>query len=317
MTVKGIRLRLKWAMLSAVDLLGFPLNMKGREGEVQIVCFHGICADTDEYINGRFCKESSFRDILTALKEHVHIIGLDDFLANRLNPDKLNVLITFDDGYRNNLTLALPIIEELGCPITIFVTGRTDVPLWTDLLDLASAHPSESGNILNELFAVSGLKKAKELKAWIPLQPKEVVLEINRKLNDIPETLLHKNRVFWELLSDKELGLLQTRPLVSLANHGSNHLSFITLTDEQITQEIEEVRTRLNKIGSAYASVFAYPFGHHNQATIARLDALAIRQQYLAEYAVENAPHLLQRMAVNPFISTRNMLRIIQKGTFY
>lgn len=317
MTVKGIRLRLKWAMLSVVDLLGFPLNLNGREGEVQIVCFHGICADTDEYINGRFCKESAFRAVLTEIKQHFHLISLDDFLAHRLHPDKLNVLITFDDGYRNNLTLALPIIEELGCPITIFVTGRTDFPLWTDLLDLASAHPAESGNVLKELLETSGVTTAKELKAWIPLQPKEVVMEINRKLTNIPETLLQHNRVFWELLSDRELGLLQTRPLVSLANHGANHLSFVTLTDEQMAQEIDEVRARLNNIGSAYASVFAYPYGHHNEATIACLNALAIQQQHLAEYAVENAPHLLQRMAINPFISTRNMLRIIQKGTFY
>ncbi|MDH4471750.1 MAG: polysaccharide deacetylase family protein [Fluviicola sp.] len=316
MTVKGIRLRLKWALLSAVDLFGFPLKLKDRKGEVQIICFHGICADTDEYINGRFCKESAFREVLTEIKQHFHIVSLDDFLANRLHPDKLNVLITFDDGYRNNLTIAQPIIEELQIPITIFVTGRTDFPLWTDLFDIASANPSESGNILNELIAHSGVKTIKELKAWIPLQPKEVVLEINRKLNNLPETLLHKNRVFWELLSDHDLGLLQTRPLVSLANHGANHLSFVTLSDEEMTQEINEVRTRLSNIGSVYGSIFAYPYGHHTEKTIKHLSQIDMKQQHLAEYAVEDAPYLFQRMAINPFISSRNMLRIIHKGQF-
>ena len=113
MTVRGIRLRLKWTLLSVVDLLGFPLKLKGREGEVQIICFHGICADTDAFINGRFYHVSAFRNLLSEIQQHFHIISLDDFSANRLNPDKLNVLITFDDGYRNNLTLALPVIEEL------------------------------------------------------------------------------------------------------------------------------------------------------------------------------------------------------------
>ncbi|MBI3238991.1 MAG: polysaccharide deacetylase family protein [Flavobacteriia bacterium] len=316
MTVKGIRLRLKWALLSAVDLLGFPLKLEGREGEVQILCFHGVCADTDEFINGRFHKESEFRDLLTELKQRFHIISLDDFLANRLNPDKLNILLTFDDGYRNNLTLVLPIIEESGCPITIFVTGRTDLPLWTDLVDLAAAYPSESGTILNELLVISGLKTSKELKAWLPLQPTEVVLEVNRKLNELPELFLDNTRVFWELLSDNDLRLLQTRPLVSLANHGANHLSFVTLTEDQMAQEINEVQTRLNNIGSAYSSVFAYPYGHHDEVTIARLNELGIEQQFLSEWEEKEAPYLWKRLTLNPFISTRNMLRIIYKGEF-
>ena len=317
MTVKGIRLRLKWAMLSAVDLLGFPLNLKGREGEVQIVCFHGICADSDTYINGRFYQETAFRKLLLAIQQHFHIISLDDFRANRLNPDKLNVLITFDDGYRNNLTLALPIIEELQIPVTIFVTGRTDLPLWTDLFDIAMANPTESGTVIADVLALSPVKTAKELKAWIPLQPKERVLEINRQLNRIPDSLRAKTSVYWELLSDDDLRSMQQQRLIRLANHGANHLSFVTLTDEQMAQEIDEVRTRLNNIGSAYASVFAYPYGHHNANTIRYLKEIDLEQQHLAEYAVEQAPYLLQRMAVNPFISTRNMVRIIQKGTFY
>ncbi|MES2557659.1 MAG: polysaccharide deacetylase family protein [Bacteroidota bacterium] len=317
MTVKGISLRLKWALLSAVDLLGFPLKLNGRKGEVQIICFHGICADSDAFINGRFYHITAFRKLLSEIQQHFHIISLDDFSANRLNPDKLNVLITFDDGYGNNLTLALPIIEELQIQVTVFVTGRTDLPLWADLLDIATAYPSESETIINELLAFTQVKTAKELKAWIPLQPKEMVMEINRKLNELPGTLLDKTRVFWQLLSDDDLRMLQAQPLVSLANHGANHLSFVTLTDAEMTREIMEVQTRLTNIGSKYGSVFAYPYGQHNPATVTRLTDLGITQQYLTESGTMDKPYLFQRMTVNPFISTNNMLRIIQKGTFY
>ncbi|ASS47588.1 MAG: hypothetical protein A3D31_17325 [Candidatus Fluviicola riflensis] len=317
MTVRGIRLRLKWTLLSVVDLLGFPLKLKGREGEVQIICFHGICADTDAFINGRFYHVSAFRNLLSEIQQHFHIISLDDFSANRLNPDKLNVLITFDDGYRNNLTLALPVIEELRIPITVFVTGRTDFPLWADLLDVAAAHPAESGTVLNELRAYAQVKTVRELKAWIPLQPQEVVMEINRKLNELPHTLLDKTRVFWELLSNDDLLVLQTKSLVSLANHGANHLSFVTLSDVGMAKEIEEVQIRLTNIGSNYGSVFAYPYGQHTPATIAQLAELGITQQYLAGSGITDKPYLFQRMTVNPFISVKNMLRIIQKGRFY
>ena len=45
--------------------------------------------------------------------------------------------MTFDDGYVDNLTAALPILEAAGVPATVFVaTGSTDrAGFWWDALD--------------------------------------------------------------------------------------------------------------------------------------------------------------------------------------
>ncbi len=315
MTVTGTRLRLKWALLSAVDLLGFPLKLEKRKGEVQVICFHGICADTDKLINGRFYHSSKFRTLVSEMQRHFHIISLDDFLFNRLSTEKLNVLITFDDGYRNNLTLALPVIEDLKVPVTVFVTGRNDLPLWADLLDIAVANSLDSSGIPSEIGPIDGVKNSKELKAWLARQPIGTVLELNRKLHELPASLLDKTRIFWELLSDDDLQTLQHHSLVSLANHGANHLSFATLSDEETVAEVNEVRERLTNIGSLYGSVFAYPYGQHDPQTVKRLKELGITHQFVSENSF--APGVTERMTVNPFISVKNMLRIIQKGTFY
>ncbi|MEM0951861.1 MAG: polysaccharide deacetylase family protein [Cyanobacteria bacterium P01_H01_bin.74] len=57
------------------------------------------------------------------------IVSMPEVLAMNnpgLDTDNL-ALITFDDGYENNLTEALPVLEEEQCPATVFVLpGRFD-----------------------------------------------------------------------------------------------------------------------------------------------------------------------------------------------
>ncbi len=56
------------------------------------------------------------------------------------------VVVTFDDGYRDNLNVALPIAEEKGIPIAVFVTsgmlGDTRGFWWDRLGALLRARPN-------------------------------------------------------------------------------------------------------------------------------------------------------------------------------
>ncbi|GKY88148.1 polysaccharide deacetylase family protein [Sinisalibacter aestuarii] len=57
--------------------------------------------------------------------------GVEALQAGRLK--RRSVAITFDDGYRNNLTTALPILEKYGYPATVFVVSGftgSDKTLW-------------------------------------------------------------------------------------------------------------------------------------------------------------------------------------------
>lgn len=67
----------------------------------------------------------NFRAQLTYLSAHFNLISLYE-MVNKIqknNVDANDVVITFDDGYADNLYNALPILEELNIPATIFVTA--------------------------------------------------------------------------------------------------------------------------------------------------------------------------------------------------
>ncbi len=61
-------------------------------------------------------------------KAGFHTLSLQDYLAiasgAKSKPDKA-ILITFDDGYVNNLTYAYPLLQELGWQATFFIIGAT------------------------------------------------------------------------------------------------------------------------------------------------------------------------------------------------
>src|SRR5947209_3381608 len=60
-----------------------------------------------------------FEEAIVWLKENTRIISEDELLsfnARGKGPGELSVLITFDDGYRDNYTLAYPILKKHEVP---------------------------------------------------------------------------------------------------------------------------------------------------------------------------------------------------------
>ncbi len=101
-------------------------NLKYNNQSVPVLYYHSI-----EYEKGnelRLPKEK-FREQMKFLKENGYTTltmnELYDFLAHdKPVPDK-SVVITFDDGYRDNYENAFPILKEFGFKATIFIITST------------------------------------------------------------------------------------------------------------------------------------------------------------------------------------------------
>lgn len=104
---------------------GHEMFRRLRRG-VPILMYHGIGA-RGEPASRYVVPVERFRWQMRWLRRRSYnVLGLDELLQARAEfrlPPPKSVVITIDDGYLDNLTLARPILEELGLPATVFLVS--------------------------------------------------------------------------------------------------------------------------------------------------------------------------------------------------
>lgn len=124
-------MRLKWkqglalALALLLVLLGLDiLYRRGRTQVLSVLMYHHF----DSQVNGdTVVSPAAFREQLEALQAAgftaVTLSQVRAYVEDRQPLPSKPVLITMDDGYTSNLTLAAPILEDLGMCATVFVIG--------------------------------------------------------------------------------------------------------------------------------------------------------------------------------------------------
>lgn len=96
-------------------------------GRPAAVFFHGVEPVTrDPHVQVNHHEVPVFRAIMAALKRNFDVLPLaelDDALAHP-ERHRRTVFLMSDDGYANTLSVAQPILEEMGLPWTLFVSTR-------------------------------------------------------------------------------------------------------------------------------------------------------------------------------------------------
>lgn len=177
------------------------------------------------------------------------------------------VSVTFDDGYADNCTVALPILEKFNVPATFFVaSGFIDGGrMWNDSI-IETFRRLEPGHCEVDLegirsFDLSGWESrrnaaAAAIKAWKHLPPDERqarVDEFAARIPDLPEDLM---------MTKAQLRQLADSPCATVGGHTRNHPILASLPDSEAATEIEGGKRDLEDWIQAEIQHFAYPNGH-------------------------------------------------------
>ena len=162
---------------------------------VRILAYHRVNPRYEFPSDVPLASPEDFEEEIRYLTRKYRVIPLMELCRNLTNRDRIPsdaVVITFDDGYRDNYRYAYPILRKYGVPATIFLaTGHIDsgTPFWWDRLGYAVHKTAQERLSLNGLGAYS-LKTDRE---------RTVALRtISARLKELPDD--EKNMVIEELV---------------------------------------------------------------------------------------------------------------------
>lgn len=100
----------------------FWLRIRNRTP--RILFWHGVDQRVNPDVEQEIFDVEVFQQQIAYLNKHYEIISIEEF-ENRLNANRFSnkeVVLTFDDGYANNLYVVAPILNKLHLPFTVFVS---------------------------------------------------------------------------------------------------------------------------------------------------------------------------------------------------
>jgi peptidoglycan/xylan/chitin deacetylase (PgdA/CDA1 family) len=209
---------------------------------------------------------------LRYLVHHFKIVSMEamaDRLANGSVPPAHEIVLTFDDGLRNNLTVVYPILRELHVPATMFVCPalvESGVWLWNHemrcrLQRLAAPDLAELRmKLLAPGFSVDAII---EWMKTLPLEQRRIAEETIRQATTefLPTSA---QREAFDVMDWNDLHSLD-RDLITVGSHTLSHPILTKLSGQEIETEILESRRCLERRLQRKVDFFCYPNGAYDR----------------------------------------------------
>ena len=192
--------------------------------------------------------------------------NFDDCVARRRN-----MVLTLDDGYRDNLEYARPIFDKLGIPYTIYVTnsfpdGRADL-WWYMLADVLEQYRQLeiSHNGVHLELSIERPKEAlNSFKAFYEGFDMDNQREFMARFKE-QYPLTSENRRVW--LTWDEVRKLAADALCTIGCHTLSHLSLGNLSREDARNEMLRSKAEIEKQIGRPVRHLAYPYGKKPDAS--------------------------------------------------
>jgi peptidoglycan/xylan/chitin deacetylase (PgdA/CDA1 family) len=258
--------------------------------------FHRVSDEAD--LQWPPMKPFMFESIIRQLIKKNKVVLLEDIL---LNPEAFSkksnqyVTISFDDGYKDNIDFAAPILKKNNCPASFYIVTNsidTNTPTWTYLVDFIISNTkkekiefpfSEVPEQMKIIHLQSGknlFQSVKKIKPWLKtlsnLQRTGMINQILSQCNDV---VLPTG----QMMSWSDINQLKSDGYY-IGSHSHTHPMLASLESEaEIKNELDISSKRISDETGTAPVTISYPVGSYDE----RVVRLAKESGYLYGLAVE------------------------------
>lgn len=271
--------------------------------------------------------------IATVLEQGYTCMALDEAVSRLAARDfsKRFAVFTLDDGYRDNLTEALPVFERHGVPFTVYLTtglpdGHAEI-WWVALERVISAAIAIHVKLPDGEIAMFTRDAIEKTAAWNKIYwalralPEELLRAEVRRL--AAEHGIDMAALTRELaMSWDEVRALAAHPLAGIEAHTADHFAQAGLSPADARRDIERGVERMTAELGRRPMHFSYPYGDHGSADerdfeLAR--SLGFRSATTTRKGLIQPAHAdrlwsLPRLSLNGDYQDRRMLEALLSG---
>ena len=272
-----------------------------------ILMYHSVCAEEDapwvaprNRMNPRL-----FESQLRFLARKRNVIALGEFLRKCARGEPIppkTVIITFDDGYRDNLTVAAPLLAKYGLPAVLYLAtgyvGRAENQ-WADVIH--ATFMRAEGRLLQlegigsyDLRTDAGRRSAQHeivarLRASSYSRRKALLDQVATQL--APRAGAPRLTLTW----DEVRVFAREHPQIELGVHTADHVDLSTMTAEEGLSEVARSVSDLERETGRRAQHFSFPYSRANEGVRRALSGLGLAS------AVTGSEGIRQPESIDPF----------------
>lgn len=252
---------------------------KLKNNQITIYLFHGVINKKNNSIRNyteKHIQSHYFKSLIQKLSKKGNPISIDEAVKTLREKKKIkpkSFVISFDDGFYNNISIAYPILRSLKIPFVIYLTTNfidKNGMSWIDQIEhcvyktkikkLFISRYKKNFEIKNDKEKIKLMKYIRtKVKKDKNCDPNKFAKQINKILGFNKE--IRSNLIIDKKLSWKDIKKFKNNNLITFGGHSHTHLPLGYLKPNILKQEIKtSVRKIKNQLGSNNIH-YSYPEG--------------------------------------------------------
>ena len=239
-----------------------------------VLLYHGVPMDDSDPVSAR-----AFETQVAFLAEHCEFVSPGQIDDRRAPYERLRVVLTFDDGFRNNADVAAPILRRYGVPALFFVSSRHATRgkyLWFSYLRaLERFYPGEELAFRDTVLDMRPAARAESVR-WLQRtlltlrpHPSAMYQAIETELPQLEGFVDAQSLTdLYAGMTAEQVAALAADPLFSIGIHTEDHPFLTRCEPEEAVRQVQRNRKWIEDACGRPCDTIAYPGGDYDDAVL-------------------------------------------------